>query len=119
MSAEAERRADPMAAFLMDAEPVQDFMVTFGVQYNHEPHPVIDHPRLATGYVIIEAPDYDTARRLAFALFGQKFSMIYDDLNRRQALEYYPLGELGRYSWSGPGLNTLPAEDTIRFVTAD
>lgn len=96
---------------------VQEFMVTFGVQYNAEPHPVIDHPRLADGYLVIEAPDYETARRLAFALLGQKFSMVYDSLDRSRMENYYPLGELARYSWDGPGLNTLPESDAVRFVT--
>lgn len=95
---------------------VKDFYITFGVQYNHEPHPVIDHPSLANGYVVIEAPDYETARRLAFAVFGQKFSMIYDSWERPED-RFAPLGEVGRYSWTGPGLNTLPTEDTVRFVT--
>lgn len=94
---------------------VKDHYVTFGVQYNNEPHPVIDHPALSNGYVVIEAPDYETARRLAFALFGQKFSMIYDSWDRPRE-QFVPLGEIGRYSWAGPGLNTLPAEDTVRFV---
>lgn len=112
MSAEVQVRRDYRPA----GSSVQDFYVTFGVQYNHEPHPAIDHPRVADGYVVIEAPDYDTARRLTFALFGQRFSMLYDALDR-PAERFVPLGELARYSWAGPGLNTLPAEDTVRFVT--
>lgn len=95
---------------------VKDHYVTFGVQYNMDPHPVIDHGSLANGYVVIEAPDYETARRMAFVLFGQKFSMVYDTWDRPKAV-FVPLGELGRYSWTGPGLNTLPTEDTVRFVT--
>lgn len=96
---------------------VHEYLVTFGVRYNTEQHPVIDHPRLADGYLIIEAPDYETARRLAFALLGQKFSMIYDQFDRGRVEAHHPLGELARYSWDGPGLNTLPDEDAIRFIT--
>lgn len=116
MSTDVERYATDLG-HQPAGSSVQDFVVTFGMQYNTVPHPVIDHPRLADGYVVIEAPDYDTARRLAFALFGQKFSMIYDHLHRLR-VEYYPLGELARYSWSGPGLNTLPEEDVLHFASA-
>lgn len=112
MSAEAQVRSD----YQPSGSSVQDFYVTFGVQYNTEPHPVIDHPRLASGYVVIEAPDYETARRMAFAVFGQRFSMVYDSWEPPKPA-FYPLGELARYSWAGPGLNTLPTADTVRFVS--
>lgn len=112
MSAEAQVRSD----YQPSGSSVQDFYVTFGVQYNTEPHPVIDHPRIADGYVVIEAPDYETARRMAFALFGQKFSMIYSSWDRPED-RFVPYGEVGRYSWAGPGLNTLPTADTVRIVS--
>ena len=54
---------------------VQDHYVTFGVQYRHEEHPLGMHP---DGYAVIEAPDEETARKIAIAIFGTAWAFMYD-----------------------------------------
>lgn len=79
--------------------------VTFGVQYGADETRHVIHPlgMLGTGYAVIEAPDSETARAIAFAIFERKFSMIYTaeeflhDQDKHQF--WYPDGELLRISW--------------------
>ena len=59
----------------MDSPAIHPYYVTFGVQYAHESHPMGMHP---AGYAVIEAPDMETARAIAFAVFGQEYAFIYD-----------------------------------------
>jgi hypothetical protein len=59
---------------------IEEFYVTFGVQYSTdsrygELHPLGMHK---DGYAVIEAPDMATAQRIADAVFGQKYAFIYD-----------------------------------------
>ena len=81
----AEQQAVPL---------LKDFYLTFGVQYSHEPHPYWTGAN-PNGWVQIHTKDNDTARRLARRYFGQRWSMLYDELyfnpveSKRQ---YYPLG---------------------------
>jgi hypothetical protein len=57
------------------------YYVTFGVQYtgdltNGEIHPLgVTHHN----YVVIEAPDFAMAQRMADAIFQGSYSMIYDE----------------------------------------
>lgn len=83
---------------------IRDFAVTFGVQYKNQPHPILDHPNVADGYVVIEAPDEDTARKIAENLFDDTWSMLYDSKFPRypRDSDFFPLGEIARYSWSKP-----------------
>lgn len=66
--------------------------VTFGTQYAREPHPRLPfaHP---DGYLTIEAPDYNTALRTAFALTGGAHGTDYSD---RPSDITYQRGELAR-----------------------
>lgn len=78
--------------------PVEWF-VTFGQQYPREPHPTFpgaDHD----GFVVIEAPDETTARRTAVDRLGQRWAFIYsaDDWTAGDHADYYPKGELARWS---------------------
>lgn len=59
---------------------IEEFYVTFGVQYTNdettgEIHPLGMHGK---GYAVIEAPDMETARAMAFAIFDNKYAFIYD-----------------------------------------
>lgn len=58
---------------------IQEFFVTFGVQYGdppeYEQHPLGMH---RNGYAVIEAPDLETARRIAAAVFDNQYAFIYD-----------------------------------------
>lgn len=78
------------------------FAVTFGQQYKREPHPYFGkaHP---DGFVVIVAPDWDTARRMAFDNLGQAWSFMYPyDTPEEQATVdgYQPLGELARWTFN-------------------
>lgn len=81
---------------------IHEFFVTFGVQYtgdtrNGEIHPLgFTHRQ----YVVIEAPDLDMAQRIAKAIFGETYSMIYDD--EHYSRKYQPEGEALRIVWSMP-----------------
>lgn len=70
-----------------------EFMVTFGQQYKHDPHPKVKyaHP---DGWLTIEAMDMFHARKKAFEELGAAWSFIYekDEFNP----SYFPLGELKR-----------------------
>lgn len=59
---------------------VEEFYVTFGVQYTGNEETGEVHPLGMTrqAYAVIEAPDLETARAMAFAIFGEKYSFIYD-----------------------------------------
>lgn len=87
-------------------EQISEFAVTFGVQYKHQPHPVFQQSNVADGYVVIEAPDEEQAREISNILFNDEWSMIYDDSDPRSPKnsEYFPLGEIARYSWEADQL---------------
>lgn len=91
-------------------EPVvPEFFVTFGVQFSRSPgadrHPLRMHK---DGYAVIEAPDMETARKIAYAIFGDKYAFIYDTANfidDGTAARWHHAGELLRIAW-------LPAPDS-------
>jgi len=58
------------------------FYLTFG----------IDHP-LCDNWIEIEAPDSQSARRLAFLTFGPKWSSVYSE--KRFEPEHFPMGKVG------------------------
>lgn len=81
---------------------VPEFYVTFGVQYGRreddDQHPLHMY---GDGYAVIEAPDMEMARRIAFAIFEQQWAFIYGAefmLNDRRD-EWHPAGELLRIAW--------------------
>jgi hypothetical protein len=57
------------------------YYVTFGNKYTTERGS--RHPQAPSihggGYVVIKAPDYETARRMAFGAFGPKWAFLYED----------------------------------------
>lgn len=59
---------------------IEEFYVTFGVQYTKDPEKGEAHPlgMHADGYALIEAPDMATAIRIANAVFEQKYAFLYD-----------------------------------------
>lgn len=68
-----------------------NFYFTFGQKYAHDPHPTYAHAN-PNGWVRIVADSYQVARRHAFELFGEHFSMQYMDANWKP--EYFPAGEI-------------------------
>jgi hypothetical protein len=92
---------------------LQNFYLTFGVQYPEVPHPTWDKAH-KDGWVTIEARDMDEAEHVAALYFGQYFSFVYaapnfneEDMKRR----FYPLGELVRLrvgEWPPPAGGPTP-----------
>jgi hypothetical protein len=59
---------------------IREHYVTFGQKYalderHGELHPLGMHK---DGYAVIEAPDLETAQRMAGAIFGESYAFIYD-----------------------------------------
>lgn len=83
---------------------IKQFIMTVGVQYtNDDRYPETVHPLGVTGdgYTVIEAPDKETARNLAFALTDGKFAFIYDreEYGEDRLADYHPAGEQLRIAW--------------------
>lgn len=76
---------------------MQEYYVTFGVQYGTGPNKV-RHPLGMTGngYAVIEAEDYERALDAASEIFGEKFAFLYDE---KPDQPYVPDGELARYRY--------------------
>jgi len=92
------------------AMEIHDYYVTFGVQYsgspNGTPHPLGMHK---DGYAVIEAPDLEMARRIANAIFGDKYAFIYpksEFIDDGTAAKWHHAGELLRICWKVPTFNT-------------
>lgn len=79
---------------------MQDFFVTFGVQYGHgknqELHPVYDWIDSA-GYVRVTAPDDNTARQYINDILAYQWAFMYVD---KPEVMFAPLGELAHWSFS-------------------
>lgn len=75
---------------------MQEFYITFGVQYGRDPEKHEIHPNGMTGngYAVIEADDYGEAHDAAFEVFGARWAFAYTDkpLDIRA-----PEGELARF----------------------
>lgn len=78
-----ERRSE----ILMD-----EFVVTFGVQYSTIGHPV-DRRITGQSYYVIEASDYNTAHAEAIRLFKGVFSFLYEWEEFVPQIEKYGLSE--------------------------
>lgn len=68
---------------------LQNYYVTFGVQYSREPHPCgayID----PNGYAVIRAVSYKHAHEAAFHKYGQAWSFLYDEEDFEA--DYHPYG---------------------------
>lgn len=86
---------------------IETYYVTIPVRYGHrdddDKHPLgLFHD----GYVVIEAPDYEIARSIAIAVFGEQgWAFIYmkeDFIDDGTDKKYHPLGELLRIAWQTP-----------------
>jgi hypothetical protein len=80
-----------------------EFYVTFGVQYSGRPdgtpHPLGMHK---DGYAVIEAPDLEMARRIAHAIFSDKYAFIYpksEFIDDGTAAKWHHSGEMLRIAW--------------------
>lgn len=64
----------------MNSQKIEPFYVTFGVQYSNDPDRGERHPLGFTkdNYIVIEAPDFAMAQRIAQAILGIKYAFIYD-----------------------------------------
>jgi hypothetical protein len=85
---------------LPDKTQLHEYFITFGVQYEHDDHPLGMHP---SGYAVIEAPDMETARAIAFAIFDTAYAFVYDRehfIDDGTKMRWHPLGELLRISWT-------------------
>lgn len=73
---------------------MQNFYMTFGVQYNHEPHPTWDGAT-GQGWVKVVAENYDDARSMVETRFGQAWSFLYPEEHfTEKSRSYYPMGEI-------------------------
>ena len=69
-----------------------NFYLTFGQRYNQEEHPTFinAHP---DGYVRIEAPDKESARKRAFEIFSTHWAFLYAEEGIWDPSRY-PRGEI-------------------------
>lgn len=70
------------------------FCITFGSQYSYQEHPYFEdaHP---DGWIEIEAEDEESAREMAFSLFGTAWSFLYEqEYFEKESRRYYPRGVL-------------------------
>lgn len=74
---------------------MKEYTLTFGQRYARDTHPrfAAAHP---DGYVTIVAPDWSSARHLAFCRYGGSWAALYDSDNFPDRDELHPLGELDR-----------------------
>lgn len=76
---------------------MQDFFVTFGVQYGHgknqELHPIFDWID-SNGYVRVTAVNEELAREYVCEVLGDKWSFMYAD---KPEVMFAPLGELDHW----------------------
>lgn len=80
---------------------MKNFYLTFGQQYRcRETHPaseLVGAHITPDAWVRIVAADEDRAREIAFQVFGDKWSMLYDgDFFGAKERKFYPEGELLR-----------------------
>lgn len=83
---------------------IEEFYCTFGVQYsgppNGEPHPLGMHK---DGYAVIEAPNFETARKIATAIFGKHWAFMYpksEFIDDGTAAKWHHSGEMLRIGWT-------------------
>lgn len=76
---------------------MKEFFITFGVKYAREPHPYF-HKANPNGYVVVEAPSEDIARRIARAKTANMYAFIYPRDNFDSS--YHPKGEIERWVWT-------------------
>lgn len=111
---------------MTSADGLQEFRVTFGLEYRHRPHPewAPAHP---DGWLAIEAPDEASARLVALRLAGRRWDGIYPVADFRPddpMWELFPRGEIRCIPWGQVVLpertdEELQAEDDQLFGGRD
>jgi hypothetical protein len=82
---------------------IREFYCTFGVQWSRHPGSDV-HPlgMVHEGYAVIEAPDMEIARKIAYAIFGHLYAFIRDKeefIDGGIAAKWHHEGELLRIAW--------------------
>jgi hypothetical protein len=92
----------------MGEQTVVEAFITFGSNHQ-EPHAHFGLGDLHNGWVVVEAPTYDIARKIAYDLFDNgryafDYPASYWNAEEHQAdvLRWYPRGELLRIKWQLP-----------------
>lgn len=100
------------------------FIITVGVQYGNRPDDE-KHPLGLTAdrYTVIEAPDIEVARKIAFAIFDQQWAFIYEygtDYDDEKLAQYHPGGEQLRIAWiEDPNALQVMADDDKLLARQD
>ena len=101
---------------------IDEFFVTFGVQYTKDPERGETHPlgMHKDGYAVIEAPDMKIAQAMAKAIFDNKYAFIYDREDfilggTKDRWYSHPDAELLRIKWIVPEPQTKQ-DDPFRAV---
>lgn len=98
-----------------------EYRITFGMQYDHEPHPQFSeaHPN---GWLAILAPDELIARHAAIAALGTTWSSIYhpvdDGYPRGNGHDNYNRGELGYIEATDLGLTDAFIGEAVKLAEA-
>jgi hypothetical protein len=100
---------------MTSAGPLQEFRVTFGLEYSYKLHPTYA-PAHPDGWLTIEAPDEVEARRVAVRLLGVHWSGIYPAEQDDPMWLLFPQGEVRRIPW---GQVALPEEKTDEELQAE
>lgn len=73
---------------------MENFYLTFGVAYNHNPHPSGEDVS-GKGWVRIVAPTYDEAREIAKGYYGLEWAFLTPEKRfPEKSKNYYPHGEI-------------------------
>jgi len=95
----AETTVEPAAG---QDTALREYAVTFGVRYRRggDPHPTLEHPCPADGYLLVEAPDELTARCRVIQAIGNAWAFMYDLPRSAPELDrFQPLGAIARIPW--------------------
>lgn len=78
--------------------PLQNFYVSFGMQYSYEHHPYWAgaHPE---GWLRVQAPDEEAARLLVRSFIGNRYAFMYPE--NRFNTKWFPRGELAWIATDG------------------
>lgn len=76
---------------------MKEYAITFGVKYHREVHPKLGQVD-PNGFIVIEAPDEASARKVARSYTDNLYAFIYprDEINE----SFFPHGETDRWLWS-------------------
>lgn len=111
--------SDTESVLTLNPPTLTDYFVTFGVQYRQFPRQADEaHPQgmHTNGYFVVEAADAEAARAITVALFGTRWSMLYEEQPNEI---HFPAGEIGRFGWMTPNDEQPPAAPLARDLPAD